>query len=90
MKVYEENYLNTDHWAAVIRLLGRHCALGHQDLDASMFCVRVLELTWEGNGSVLGNPAAPRQLTIARERGNHFVPVVRYWASVRGSVWLPW
>ena len=76
MKVYDMNYLTTDHWEAVIRLSGRHSILGPIELDAADSCVRVVELTWAGHGSVLGNPAAPRQLTIAREHGNHFIPAL--------------
>ena len=89
-KVYEENYLNTDHWEAVVRLLGRHCATGRLRLDASHFCVRVLELTWQDNGVVLGNPLAPRRLTVARENGNHFLPVLRFQVDVRARAWHPW
>ena len=87
-KVYADNYLTTDHWDAVLRLLGRHRLQGPTEVDTSLYCVRVLELTWESNGVVLGDPHAPRQLTIARVHGNHFVPVLPYRAPV--TIRHPW
>ena len=90
MKVYSTNYLTTDHWEAVIRLLGKHCMTGELPLDPTEFCVRVLELTWQDNGVVLGNPAAPRRLTVARVHGNHFIPVLRFLTDMRNTVWQPW
>ncbi len=42
------------------------------------FCVRVIELNSDSSGCVLGHLTAPGQLTLAREHGNHFVPVLRY------------
>jgi hypothetical protein len=90
MKVYAGNYLSTDHWESVLRLIGKHCATGELRLDASHICLRVVELTWEANGVVLGSPSAPRRLTVARENGNHFVPVLRYRVDVGDQEWLPW
>ena len=89
-KVYARNFLSDDHWEAVIRLLGKHCATGRINLDPTNFCVRIIELTWQDNGTVLGNPAAPHRLTIAREGTNHFIPAIRFQASVRDKVWRPW
>ncbi len=42
------------------------------------FCVRVIELRLNSSsGCVEGPPTAPVKLTVARENGNHFVPVLR-------------
>ena len=42
------------------------------------FCVRVIELrSNSSSGCVEGPPTAPVRLTVARENGNHFVPVFR-------------
>ena len=91
MKVYDENYLNTDHWEAVIRLIGRHSSAGASSpFNGADFCVRVIELTWDSSGIVLGHPAAPRHLTIAREHGNHFVPVLPCNYPAQGKVWSSW
>ena len=87
-KVYPCNFLSTDHWDAVLRLLGKHRLQGAIQLDTSLYCVRVLELNWENNGVVLGNPQAPRRLTIARENGNHFIPVLRRHSSA--PICSPW
>jgi len=89
-KVYEGNYLNTDHWESVLRLLGKYCFTGPLDLNAAGICIRVIELTWQANGVVLGNPSAPRRLTIARENVNHFVPVLRFRDPVQDKIWHPW
>ena len=91
-KVYARNYLCDDHWDAVLRLLGKHCATGSVDLDPTNFCVRILELTWVSNGVVLGNPDAhhPHRLTIAREGTNHFIPALPFQAPARDKVWRPW
>ena len=90
-KVYEKSYLVTDHWKSVVRLLGKHCSGGTLDLDPEKdICVRILELTWEGHGVVLGLPSAPRRLTIARENKNHFVPVLRFRSPVQGQIWDAW
>ena len=89
-KVYDINYLNTDHWQAIIRLLGRHCSTGVLNWDASVFCVKVIELMWDDNGVVLGDPRAQRTLFIAREHGNHFVPVLPLRSGVQDGMWRPW
>ena len=92
-KVYggaDANYLSTEHWDAVVRLVGKHSAEGRRELDPSMYCLRVIELTWQDNGAVLGDPLAPVRLTVARENGNHFVPVLRFRAPVHNYAWLPW
>jgi hypothetical protein len=59
-------------------------------LDPSRFRIRVLELIWEDNGVVLGDPNAATTLTIAREHGNHFIPVLPYIRDVSGNTWEPW
>ena len=42
------------------------------------FCVRVIELRLNSSsGCVKGPPTATVKLTLARENGNHFVPVLR-------------
>jgi len=90
MKVYARDYLNSDHWEPVVRLLGRHCATGPVLFDTSQFCVRLIELTWQDNGVVLGDPAAPRKLVMARENVNHFVPVLPFRVDVQDRIWRPW
>ena len=82
MKVYRRNYLSTDHCGAVLAKIGQHARAGPQNLDASQFCLRVLDITFDGSGAVLGNLAAPRKITVAREGGNHFVPVLPYLGEV--------
>ena len=82
MKVYRRNYLSTDHWDAVLASIGQHARAGPQNLDTSQFCLRVLDITFDGSGAVLGNLAAPRKITVAREGGNHFVPVLPYLGEV--------
>ena len=89
-KVYRRNYLTTDHWEAALRLLGEHGEPRRLTFDTSQFCLRVIELTWQDHGVVLGNPNVQRRLTVAREHGNHFIPVLRYTLDVRNTVWLPW
>jgi hypothetical protein len=89
-KVYKKNFLTTDHWQAVVRQLGRHSQTGSVTLDPSRFRIRVLELIWEDNGVVLGDPNAATTLTIAREHGNHFIPVLPYIRDVSGNTWEPW
>ena len=90
MKVYPANFLNTDHWSAIIQNIGRNAIAEPLELDSSQFCLRVLELTWGDNGVVLGNPSAPRKLTVARENQNHFVPVLSCLDVVSAASLLPW
>ena len=89
-KVYASNYLNTDHWDAVNKLLGKRCSTGQITLDSSTYCVRVVDLNWPDNGVVLGSAFGTELLTVARENGNHFIPVLRYNAHVHGSNLKPW
>lgn len=89
-KVYKGSYLNTDHWDAVIKLLGKHCFTGKITLDSSNYCVRVVDLEWSDNGVVLGNASGTQRLTVARENGNHFIPVLRSHAPVHGLTSGPW
>ena len=90
MKVTKNNYLNTDHWSAVLKYIFLHATGGPRDFDVSQFSLRVMELEWIDNGVVLGSPAAPRKLTVAREGGNHFVPVLLYLQADCDFPWLPW
>ena len=46
------------------------------ELARGDFCVRVVELHSD-SGCVEGPQTAPVQLTVARENGNHFVPLLR-------------
>ena len=92
MKVYDKNYLSTDHWEAVIRLIGRHAAASSSTgFDTANLCLRVLELgSGDSSGVVLGNPNAEKTLTIAHENGNHFVPVLPCATTAQNERWLPW
>ena len=90
MKVYAHNYLTTDHWSAVLKHIGEHAAMGALPLESNNFCLRVLDLDWQDNGVALGNPAAARRLTVAREHGNHFVPVLPYRNPVEHLSRMPW
>jgi hypothetical protein len=90
MKVYPRNYLSTDHWSAVLRSIGQHARAGPQNVDESHYCLRVMDLAYDGSGVVLGNPSAPRRITVARENRNHFVPVLPYPHNTEGGRWLPW
>ena len=90
-KVYERNYLATEHWKSVVRLLGKHCLSGPLHLDPEKdVCIRILELAWEDHGVVLGLPSAPRRLTIARENRNHFVPALRFRFQAQDMSWDAW
>ena len=92
MKVYDKNYLSTDHWEAVIRLIGRHAAASSSTgFDTANLRLRVLELgSGDSSGVVLGNPNAEKTLTIAHENGNHFVPVLPCAITAQNERWLPW
>ena len=90
MKVYERNYLSTDHWSAVLRSIGQHARGGPQNVDVSQYCLRVIDLAFVNSGVVLGDPAAPRKITVAREGRNHFVPVLPYTDNVEAVQWRPW
>ena len=107
-KVYDKNYLSTDHCLAVIQGIFRHCSLagkavilalandpnapasssaaGPAEFAVRDFCVRVIELNTESSGCVQGRPMAPGQLTVAREHGNHFVPVLRCTSPAQARV----
>ena len=89
MKVYADNFLSTDHWKAVLKYIGEFAWTGRIDFDAEQFCLRVIDLTWAAHGVVEGNPAG-RRLTVARENGNHFIPVLPYRVDVGGIQWNPW
>ena len=60
------------------------------EFDITDFCARVIELTSDSLGCVLGHLTAPGQLILAREHGNHFVPVLRYTSPTQDKVWAPW
>ena len=74
-KVTDDNFLELGfHWRAVLRLLGEETG---QSIDPSRFSIFCLDLdAYQGNGDVVGSGGAI--LRIARENGNHFVPLLRY------------
>jgi hypothetical protein len=90
LKVYADSYLCTDHWQSVLRLLGVHSVSGPVVFDSSLFCIRVIDLTWTNNGVVLGDPTAPQLLTLALENGNHFIPAFRLDTNAPHSDWSSW
>ena len=91
MKVYPRSYLSTDRRSFVLRSIGLHARAGAQTVDASQYCLRVVDLAYGGaSGVVLGNPSAPRQITVARENRNHFIPVLPYPDHTEGVQWMPW
>ena len=90
LKVYADSYLCTDHWQSVLRLLGVHSVSGPVVFDSSLFCIRVIDLTWSDNGVVLGDPTAPQLLTLALENGNHFIPAFRLDTNAPHSDWSSW
>ena len=64
-----------DHWAAAIDLLFEADQSGKQKLRHNVFKVVCVDLHHEGNGEVVGT--GDRKLIIAREHGNHFIPLHR-------------
>ena len=82
-KVYAENYLCDSH-CLVLALAHNPGAAASSSAAAPVvfnirdFCVRVIELRLNSSsGCVKGPPTATVKLTLARENGNHFVPVLR-------------
>ena len=71
-QVTEGNFLDLrSHWCEVINSLGE---AADRPLNADNFSVACIDLTFEGNGDVVGT--GPTTLHIAREDGNHFVPLI--------------
>ena len=67
------NFLDLQlHWADVIRLLGE--AYG-QRLRPESFRIVVVDVEYLGHGDVAGD--GPTTFHIARENGNHFIPLIR-------------
>ena len=64
------------HWSAVIRLLGE--AAG-EELEPERYRIVCIDVENVGSGAVEG--AGPEVLYIAREHGNHFVPLHREGAA---------
>ena len=72
-RVSQANFLTLDlHWAEVIRFLGE--AAG-RPLRPETFRIIAVDVEFLGNGDVLGE--GPNTLHLARENGNHFVPLSR-------------
>ena len=61
-------------------------AAGPAEFAVRDFCVRLIELNTDSSGCVLGRLMAPGQLTLAREHGNHFVPVLRCTSPAQARV----
>ena len=71
--VTNHNFLTLEfHAAEIIRFLGE--AVG-QRLRLESFRIVCIDLEYEGNGDVVGE--GPVILHIARENGNHFLPLER-------------
>jgi hypothetical protein len=73
--VTPNNFLELEHhWRDVLILLGEGNKLGRPlQLEPSKFRVVCVDLELEGHGDVVGE--GTRTLYIAREHGNHFVPL---------------
>ena len=75
-RVTAENYLTFDaHWRDIVILLGK---------DPDDFKITCVDLDFEGNGEVVGildeDAIWDRDIAtlyIARENGNHFIPLVK-------------
>ena len=90
MRVVEGSYLLAEHWSAVLRLMAEQVLPDATRFRVSEFQLRVIELTWEDHGDVLGERGAPRRFTIARTGRNHFVPVLPYRTVLDLNELLPW
>lgn len=66
-RVTAKNFLQFDFHAAAI--------LRHMGFDPALFTLTCVDLTHAGHGDVIGNGA--RQLYLARDGQNHFVPLFR-------------
>ena len=74
--VTSSNFLTLEyHWHAVVNALFVADQSRRPKLDSHSFRVVCVDLTWEGNGDVLG--AGPKTLYIAREGQCHFIPLFR-------------
>ena len=60
------------HWAEIIRLPGE--GSGHL-LQPDQFRIVAVDIEHFENGDVVGH--GPHTIHIARENGNHFIPLVR-------------
>ena len=89
-KVHARNFLGDELCSSILRLLGKHCVTGRIAMDPADFCIRIIELTWQDNGIVLGNPTAPHRLTLAREGESHFIPALHLQIPVGDREWQPW
>ena len=80
------NYLDLrPHWAAVVRSLGLRSGRRFNPDSLTVVCVDLD--THEGNGDAVGS--GRMRLFIALERGNHFVPLLRYHGAA-GPLPHPW
>ena len=80
------NYLDLrPHWAAVVRSLGLRSGRRFNPDNLTVVCVDLD--THEGNGDAVGS--GRMRLFIALERGNHFVPLLRYHGAA-GPLPHPW
>ena len=72
--VGKSNYLTLDyHWMAAIDLLFQADTSGMPKLDHRRFRIICVDLRYIGNGDVVGE--GPREVIIARENANHFIPL---------------
>ena len=80
------NFLHLrSHWAAVIRCLGLRLGKRFTPENFSLVCVDLD--SFAGHGDAVG--AGRMRLFIAREHGNHFVPLFRYHGPP-GPLPRPW
>ena len=85
--VTASNFLTLEyHWCAVIDTLFIADQSGKPKLSSHTFKVVCVDLTYLGNGDVVGS--GPKTLYIARENGCHFAPLFRqqfYSGTAQGS-----
>ena len=74
-QVTEGSYLELEfHWESVISFLGEAAGKRFNPHQFQVFCIDLDN--YDGNGDVVGSGS--RTLRIARENGNHFVPLLHY------------
>ena len=74
------NYLELQHhWKAVVDLLFKLDERRVWSMTHANVTIKCVDLMFEGNGEVVGT--GPMVLYIAREHGNHFIPLFKQQAS---------